>query len=156
MMERVPTTEIVKDAFDVTKVGEQRKNISSKAKARLMTKSCQLKNIWSIILDPKVSCKPQVLALCEAANHHDLRSVVKSASLVQPIMAEVALFHEEQQKRLLLGANTRTTPKGRTNDQKCSFVEANLVACADSQGDATAPKKISQIKSLGLKCSTGY
>jgi hypothetical protein len=123
-----------------------------------MAKSRQVSKIRNTILNTRLSHAQQIVALRDAANHLQLRSIVKSAGLVIPDETEVALFHESQRKRLFETTFSTEKKQGRSTDDRRSFLEANLVACANSP-DAEAkpvPKKIARIESLGLSRSTGY
>jgi hypothetical protein len=87
---------VEEEAFEFTKEGKARKNTSGKAAQ--MAKSRQVSKIRNAILNSGLSCTQQIVALRDAANHPQLRSIVKSAGLVVPDESEVALFHDSQRK----------------------------------------------------------
>jgi hypothetical protein len=150
------TQPVEEEAFEFTTTGEARRNASGKAAQ--MAKSRQVSKIRNTILNTRLSHAQQIVALRDAANHPQLRSIVKSAGLFIPDKTEVVLFHESQRKRLFETAFSTEKKQGRSTDDRRSFLEANLVACANSP-DAEAkpvPKKIARIESLGLSRSTGY
>ncbi len=150
------TQPVEEDAFEFTRTGEPRKNNSGKAAQ--MAKSRQVTKIRNSILNSGLSHAQQIVALRDAANHPQLRSIVKSAGQIVPDESQVALFHESQRKRLFETAFSTEKKQGRSTDDKRSFLEANLVACANSPDaeDKPVPKKIARIESLGLSRSTGY
>jgi hypothetical protein len=145
------TQPVEEEAFEFTTTGETRKNASGKAAQ--MAKSRQVSKIRNTILNTRLSHAQQIVALRDAANHPQLRtSIVKSAGLVILDETEVALFHESQRKRLFETVFSTKKKQGRSTDDRRSFLEAILVACANSP-DAEAkqvPKKIARIESLGF------
>jgi hypothetical protein len=85
--------------------------------------------------------------------------MMKSAGLICPVEDQVALYHEEQRKRLFTIARKTQKKEGQTSNDRRSFIESNLVACAESPEfgqQITRPSKLQQIESLGLPISTGY
>jgi hypothetical protein len=152
-----PMDPLENDAFEYKRNGARRKNISGKSGQ--MAKSRQITRIRNAILDSSLNQSQQILALHEAANHPSLRSIMKSAGLIRPMADEVAMYHEEQRKRLFTLARGTQRKEGQTSNDRRSFVESNLVACADSPelGEQTKrPSKLQRIESLGLPISTGY
>jgi hypothetical protein len=97
-----------------------------------MAKSQQVKNIIEAILDPKLSRSQQILAFHDATSHRRLSSTVKSAGLKSPLQNAVALYHLEQQKHSIQSAADTTKAKGRPTDDRRSFIEVHILACADS------------------------
>jgi hypothetical protein len=153
----IKTAPVEEDAFDCTKKGVPRQNRSGKAAQ--MAKSRQVSKIRNAILNSGLSCAQQIVALRDAANHPQLRTIVKSAGLIIPDESEVAFFHESQRKRIFETAFSTEKKEGRTTDDKRSFLESNLVACATSPDNTQAkpaPTKIARIEALGLARSTGY
>jgi hypothetical protein len=158
-----PLIPLETDAFKYTKDGSLRKDSSGKASA--MAKSRQVNNITNAIIDNNLTSAQQVMALHEAAKHPKIRSVIKSAGLILPKNAEVAVYHESQRKRLLERATSTGKRWARATDDKRSLVESNLLACADSPQTENNRNEISKgasiskrarIKSLGLTKTTGY
>jgi hypothetical protein len=144
------------NSFEFKKDGASRKNASGKAAA--MAKSRQVKKIIEAILDPKLSRPQQILAFHEAANHPRMRSTVKSAGFTSPTENSVTNYLLEQQKKMIQSAAETTKLRGRPTDDRRSFIEANILACADSPNaqQNTVPSKQSRIKALGLKRTSGY
>ena len=97
-----------------------------------MAKSRQVKKILDSILDPKLSRPQQILAFYEAMNHPRIQCTVKSAGLTSPDENSVARFLLEQQKKMMKYAGVTAKAKGRPTDDCRSFIEANLLACAES------------------------
>ena len=95
-----PTDSLQTDAFDFKKNGMPRPN--SSGKSGQMAKSRQVSRIRNAIFDSSLDQSQQILALHEAANHPALRTMMKSAGLIRPMADEVALYHEEQRKRIFL------------------------------------------------------
>jgi hypothetical protein len=144
-------------AFEFKKNGAARTNGGGKAAA--MAKSRQMKNILDTILDPKLSRPQQILALHEAMNHPKIQSTVTSAGLSSPSKNLVAPCPLNQQKKMIQAAAETAKAKGRLTDNGQSFIEANLLACAESPEftpGITKPSKQVRIKAFGLKEATGY
>ena len=124
------------DPYKRTKTGRQRPEGRS-GKAQSMAKS---RRVLKIVRSVKAAGDraQQVAALRDAADHHELRDVVRAAELVPPSDAEVALFHQEQQRKMLARAKGGMQSKGRLSDDRASFRESNLVAVAPSPNSGKA------------------
>jgi hypothetical protein len=153
----VNTEPLERRAFEFKRNGVVRMNASGKAAS--MAKSRQVKKILDSILDPKLSRPQQILAFHEAMNHPRIQATVKSAGLTSPDDNSVAHFLLLQQKKMIESAGETAKAKGRPTDDRRSFIEANLLACAESPESApgiTKPSKRARIKAFGLKKTTGY
>jgi hypothetical protein len=134
--------------------------MNASGKAGQMAKSWQITKIRNAILDCSLNKPHQILALHEAANHPSLCSFeVNSAGLIHLMEDEVTLYHEEQRKGLFTIAHETQKKEGQTSNDRRSFIESNLVACAESPElgqQTTRPSKLKWIESLGLSISMGY
>ncbi len=110
--------------------------MNASEKAASMAKSRQVKNILDSILDTKLSRQQQILAFHEAMNHPRIQATVKSAGLTSPDDNYVAHFLLLQQKKMIKSAGETAKAKGRATYNRRSFIEANLLACAESPESA--------------------
>mmetsp|Transcript_51974 Transcript_51974/g.134798 ORF Transcript_51974/g.134798 Transcript_51974/m.134798 type:complete len:557 (-) Transcript_51974:13-1683(-) len=96
----------------------------------------------------------RVAALRDAADHHELRQDVRDAKLVPPSDAEVALFHQEQQRKMLVRAQGDTQAGGRLSNDRASARETSLAFSAASPGDGKAPSRRQRAAALGVDASS--
>jgi hypothetical protein len=124
-----------------------------------MAKSRQIAKIRNVILDEIISEPQQLLALFEAVSHPQLRQMMKSTGLIVPSVAmKVAIYNENQRRKMFERASKTNKSRGRATDDKRSFLLANLAASADSPEQEIPywPSKIAKIRSMGLCKTTGY
>jgi hypothetical protein len=95
----------------------------------------------------------QAVALHGAMMHPKMRCMGKSIGFAAD--AEIALFHQEQQKRMIALARTTTTEKGRPTDDKRSFAQSLILASASSPNSKPIGNR-KRAKVLGLPYSTTH
>ena len=91
--------------------------------------------------------------LCESKAK---QAVAKAAGYAREEEVEVALFQQEQRKKMLGRASATTKLKGRADDERRSFVQANLVAEAASppRDGPKVPSLKARARATGLPLRT--
>jgi hypothetical protein len=138
--------------YKFTKTGKERPAGKS-GKAEAMAKSRRVGKIIKAVASAGDSAQ-QAAALRDAANHPLLRGIVRAAELVPPSDAEVALFHQEQLRKMLARAQGDTAAGGRLSNDRAGFREASLTAAAASPNAGKAPSRRKRAASLGVDASS--
>jgi hypothetical protein len=128
------------------------KDIPLSAASAHKAKSRAVRDI-AVAVENAGSLHHQVVALNGAMMHPKMRCVGKSIGFAAD--AEIALFHQEQQKRMIALALTTTTEKGRPTDDKRSFAQSLILASASSPNSKPIGNR-KRAKVLGLPYSTTH
>jgi hypothetical protein len=95
-------------------------------------------------------------ALAAALAHPDIQGITKSVGMTDPETSEMMRNVLNQQQRIVERALEKENARGRSGDQKRSFVESVFVSMASSPDQKTGNRKKPLIQAMGIPVSTGY
>jgi hypothetical protein len=144
---KIPSFKPKQNAFNHSK-----KDIPLSAASACKAKSRAVRDIVVAVKNAG-SLHHQVVALNGAMMHPKMRCVGKSIGFAAD--AGIALFHQEQQKRMIALARTTTTEKGRPTDDKRLFAQSLILAPASSPNSKPIGNR-KRAKVLGLPYSTTH
>jgi hypothetical protein len=134
----IPSSEPVdnSDAFKYNSKGQER---SSTTKRKAKSRASNF--IVSAIQNSADNPNDRTAALAAALAHPDIQGITKSVGMTDPETSEMMRNVLNQQQRIVERALEKENARGRSGDQKRSFVESVFVSMASSPDQKTGNKK---------------